>query len=53
MVSADESLKDDFVQDIDGSWVYLGNDINDLADALRENTDALLGRTMAQYEAKA
>ena len=53
LVKVDPTLKEDFIQDLDGSWIYVGESIDSLSAALKENTAALLGKTNAQYAAKA
>lgn len=52
MVYNNDQLKEDFVQDVDGSYIYIGDDINDLVKALRENTNALLNKTIESTDAK-
>ena len=53
IIAADSDLAGDFVQDIDGEWKYIGNSMGELTKALKDNTQALLGGTMEQYQAKA
>ena len=43
LIEADPTLKKYFRQDLDGSYVYLGESMADLTDAIIKNTEALTG----------
>lgn len=52
IIATDANLASDFVRDLDGEYVYIGNAMTDLVAALQNNTSALLGKTEEQLNNK-
>lgn len=52
LVAADSDLADDFRQNLDGEWVYIGESMDTLRAAIEENTSALLGEATKQLQTK-
>lgn len=52
LIAANKELSQDFVQDLDGNYIYLGHSIYDLILALQDNTKALLGKNTGSYDIK-
>lgn len=52
LVAADSDLANDFRQNLDGEWVYVGESMDTLRAAIEENTAALLGEATKQLQTK-
>lgn len=52
LVAADGDLANDFRQNLDGEWVYVGESMDTLRAAIEENTAALLGEATKQLQTK-
>ena len=52
LVAADSDLANDFRQNLEGEWVYVGESMDTLRAAIEENTSALLGEATKQLQTK-
>lgn len=52
ITSVDSGLEQDFIKDLDDNWVYVGTEMEQLILALKDNTEALLGKSKTQLETK-
>lgn len=52
LIKAEVAEADDFIKQLDGTWNYIGDSLNDLEEAIMKNTDALTEDSKQQLQSK-